>query len=171
MNDLAMSIKHAKRRGEWAELRFMACASERGLCVSKPWGDTSHYDFVVEDETGHLLRVQVKSTGSRKHRGYAVRTRGSQGAYPARAFDFVAAYVIPEDVWYIIPEEIIQGKTTIVVCPGLEGTRYEPYREAWKMLERAEQVEVSAQVVSEGTQAVSEGKGVELGTKDTLPQR
>jgi hypothetical protein len=165
MNDLGMSIKHAKRRGEWAELRFMACAAERGLCVSKPWGETSHYDFVVEDESSHLLRVQVKSTGSRKHRGYAVRTRGSQGAYPPRAFDFVAAYVIPEDVWYIIPEEIIQGKTTIVVCPGLEGTRYEPYREAWKLLGSAEAKAVGVPAASEEDEEV-----VEMRTNDAPPE-
>jgi PD-(D/E)XK endonuclease len=59
MNELAMKIKHHKR-GEWAELLFMARAAERGLCVSKPWGDTSHYDFVVESEAARLLRVQVK---------------------------------------------------------------------------------------------------------------
>jgi PD-(D/E)XK endonuclease len=134
MNDLVMHIQPAKRRGEWAELRFMSSAAERGLCVSKPWGDTSHYDFVVEHPCGRFLRIQVKSTASRKHKGYAVRTRGSQGAYPPNAFDFVAAYVIPEDVWFIIPEPIIQGMTTIIVCPGVEGSRYEEYRDAWSLL-------------------------------------
>jgi hypothetical protein len=140
MNELAMKIKHAKRRGEWAELLFMARAAERGLCVSKPWGDTSHYDFVVEDASARLLRVQVKSTGSRKHKGYAVRSRGSHGAYPAGAYDFLAAYVIPEDVWYIIPEDFVRGMTTIVVV--MEKGRYAGYREAWKLLAGGEVEEV-----------------------------
>ena len=61
MNELGMDIKHPKRRGEWAELRFMACAAENGLRVTKPWGDCSSYDFAVE-HNGHFLRVQVKST-------------------------------------------------------------------------------------------------------------
>jgi PD-(D/E)XK endonuclease len=98
MDNPGTNIKHYKRRGEWAELLFMARAAEHGLFVSKPWGDTCHYDFVVEDESAKLLRVQVKSTASIRHKGYGVRSQGSQGAYPAGAYDFLAAYVIPEDV-------------------------------------------------------------------------
>ena len=36
MNEKAMEIKHPKRRGEWAEMRFMAAAAEHGLSVMKP---------------------------------------------------------------------------------------------------------------------------------------
>ena len=39
----------------------MVRAAEQGLNVSKPWGETAHYDFAVE-EGGHFVRVQVKST-------------------------------------------------------------------------------------------------------------
>jgi hypothetical protein len=34
-------IRHAKARGEWAELRFMTRAAELGLRVTKPWGDNA----------------------------------------------------------------------------------------------------------------------------------
>jgi hypothetical protein len=57
-----MKIKHAKKRGEWAELKFMAAAAEQGLCVTKPWGETAQYDFVVEHKA-RFVRVQVKSRG------------------------------------------------------------------------------------------------------------
>jgi hypothetical protein len=40
-------IKNKKVRGEWAEMKFMACAAEHGLCVSKPYGDSNSYDLVV----------------------------------------------------------------------------------------------------------------------------
>ncbi|MBZ5688646.1 MAG: hypothetical protein LAP86_26845 [Acidobacteriia bacterium] len=43
-----MSIRHPKARGEWAELRFMLRATELGLRVTKPWGDNSPYDLVIE---------------------------------------------------------------------------------------------------------------------------
>ena len=56
-----VKIKHCKRRGEWAEMRFMAMAAENGLEVTKPFGDTAHYDFAVEHQ-GKFARVQVKST-------------------------------------------------------------------------------------------------------------
>ena len=62
-------IKQHKQRGEWAEARFMASASEHGFNVSKPWGDTSRYDFAIELK-GRFLRIQVKSTMCRNDRHY-----------------------------------------------------------------------------------------------------
>jgi hypothetical protein len=50
-------IKNGKRRGEWAELVFAAAAMERGLRLSKPWGESSGYDFAVEQESGRIVRV------------------------------------------------------------------------------------------------------------------
>ena len=40
-------IKDAKARGEWTESMFMARAVERGLPVSRPWGESNSFDFVV----------------------------------------------------------------------------------------------------------------------------
>ena len=60
MMSAGMSIRHPKARGEWAELRFMLRATELGLPVTKPWGDNSPYDLVIET-SGRFLRVQVKS--------------------------------------------------------------------------------------------------------------
>jgi hypothetical protein len=38
MNNEGMNIRHAKSRGEWAELRFMTRATALGFRVTKPWG-------------------------------------------------------------------------------------------------------------------------------------
>ena len=54
-------MSHAKRRGEWAELQFMAKAAKLGLQVSKPWGELSRYDMVI-GTAGHFVSVQIKST-------------------------------------------------------------------------------------------------------------
>jgi hypothetical protein len=54
-------IKDKKLRGEWAEAIFVVRASERGLEVSRPWGDSRSYDFVV-GRPGHFSAVQVKCT-------------------------------------------------------------------------------------------------------------
>ncbi len=62
MQNDGSKIRNCKRRGEWAELRFMTRAAEYGLCVSKPWGESSQYDLVVECD-GAFVRVQVKSNG------------------------------------------------------------------------------------------------------------
>jgi hypothetical protein len=101
-----MKIKHLKLRGEWAELRFMARAAEHGLQVTKPWGETARYNFVVE-HAGTFVRV--KSTGFVDRGGYSCLARGCRGAYEGDPFDFLAAYLIPENVWYVIPAKKIQG--------------------------------------------------------------
>ena len=133
MNELAMKIKHPKRRGEWAELKFMAAASEQGLCVTKPWGETAQYDFVVEHKA-RFVRVQVKSTGFKDRGGYSCSVRGSRGAYVGDPFDFVAIYVVPEDVWFIIPEAVVHGRRSVAVYPGLEKSKYTGFRENWELL-------------------------------------
>jgi PD-(D/E)XK endonuclease len=61
-----MKIRKPKERGEWAELRFMTKATEQGYKLTKPWGDSSPYDFVI-DLGGRFVSVQVKSTSYQKH--------------------------------------------------------------------------------------------------------
>jgi len=46
----------------------------------------------------------------------------------------VAAYVIPEDVWFIIPENKMRGQWGVALYPNLENSKYGEYREAWDLL-------------------------------------
>jgi len=128
-------IGHKKQRGEWAESVFMAKAHEHGLPVSRPWGEMCPYDFVV-GTTGRFVSVQVKSTVNRPVSGY-VCTVQAHRPYPAGAFDFVAAYVIPADTWYILPAGLIQGMKWVTLQPDSPNSKYEPYREAWGLLREA----------------------------------
>ena len=51
------------------------------------------------------------------------------------SFDFLAAYVVFENAWYIIPEDKIQGKRALTFYPKSKKAKYEKYREAWHLLE------------------------------------
>jgi hypothetical protein len=128
-----IKIKHPKRRGEWAEMRFMAMAAENGLEVTKPFGEMARYDFIVEHK-GKFARVQVKSTIRRLGRGYACTMRGWRDPYGRNEFDFVAVYLILEDLWYIIPAKNVLGKWCIALCPHSRKAKYDAYREAWHLL-------------------------------------
>ena len=101
-------IADKKLRGEWAEMVFMTRAIELGLPISKPWGEMQSYDFVV-GRTRHFVSVQVKSTIAELGNGYVCTVRGGHKPYPPGSFDFLAAYVVHDNAWYIIPEEEIQG--------------------------------------------------------------
>ena len=135
-------IQDKKARGEWAESVFVARAGENGLPVSKPWGDSNSFDCVV-GRPGKFAAVQVKSTITklRSGQGYICSACSSHKVYRAGAFDFLAAYVIPEDVWYIIPAKEIRGLKSISLCTGEGEGKYEKYREAWKLLREAVGVE------------------------------
>jgi hypothetical protein len=144
MKNMGMNIKHPKLRGEWAELCFMTRAAEHGLRVSKPWGETAPYDFAVEYE-GQFLRVQVKSTMFIDRGGYSCSVRGCRGPYTGDPFDFLAVYVIPEDLWYIIPARKCYGQGSVALYPDLKLSKYGRYKEAWELLKATVEIEACAE--------------------------
>jgi hypothetical protein len=132
------SIDNDKKRGEWAEMHFMSRATEHGLQVSKPFGDSARYDFAVE-ANGRFLRVQVKSTMCRHNGGYICKIVHNHGMhYASGDVDFFAVFVIPEDVWYVVPAEIITcGQSHLTLSPRRKGQKHEAFKEAWHLLKES----------------------------------
>ena len=128
-----------KRRGEMAEAKFLAKASELGFGVAKPWGDSDAYDFIVQTG-GRLWKVQVKSAHvAWKDGSYSFRAHGhSYKAYRADEIDLLVAYVVPENAWYVFPVRVIQRMKSLKLFPGSrkKRSRFEKYREAWWILRR-----------------------------------
>ena len=149
MNHDGANIKNPKERGEWAELRFMARAAEQGFRVSKPWGDSARYDYTLEVGE-RFVRVQVKSTTYRYRGAYQCmfdRSRGQR--YTAEEVDFFAVFVIPEDVWYILPAKVATSASGhVVLDPGREEQKYEAYKEAWHLMREGQKEELAAEPVA-----------------------
>ncbi len=124
-----------KHQGELAELLFLYRVAALGLVVSKPYGESAKYDFLV-DADGHLTRVQVKSV-STAHRGaYRISCGSGQNSkipYTAADIDLLAAYIVPEDVWYLIPVSAFAPVTGLRLRPGSR-RRFERFRDAWHLL-------------------------------------
>src|SRR5260370_6182179 len=89
-----------------------------------------------------ILRVQVKSTDCRTEYGYLCQFKPNAHSkpYTLKQIDFFAAYVIPEDVWYLIPAKVLvglEGKKALTLLPenpkSPERYAHECYREAWKL--------------------------------------
>ena len=163
-------IQDKKKRGEWAESVFLARAAEHGLPVGKPWGEMCSYDFIV-GKTGRFVSVQVKSTICPIDTGYDCTVRGGHKSYPAGAFDFLAAYVVVEDSWYIIPASVIHGKRAIVLNPNLPTAKYEKYREAWHLLREAAQLGEQAESASTPaeTESCADGPANEPAAREPAP--
>jgi hypothetical protein len=129
-------IEDKKERGEWVESIFLVRCNERRLPVSKPWGDSRSFDFVV-GAPGWFSGVQVKCTIFELENGEGyISVCSCHKPYPPGSFDFIACYVVYEDVWYIIPEKEIWGLKSISLCTEANEGKYEEYREAWSLLEK-----------------------------------
>ena len=94
---------------------------------------------MVVEKRGQFLRVQVKSTSCLDgESSYACAVRPNIKGRPYRRgqFDYVAAYVIPEDAWYILPSAVVvRGRMGMVILsPNVKGHKHERYKEAWRLL-------------------------------------
>ena len=148
------TFTHYKQQGEWAELLFMARAAEQGLAIARPWGDSSPYDVVIASQAKpgtrpDFLRIQVKSTRCKHHNGYKCHIASNGAAYHPDQLDFIAAYIIPADVWFIIPfaatQRIAGGRgrraphihgwqLELLLTPHRRTSKYGEYEEAWHLL-------------------------------------
>src|SRR5580704_5967307 len=82
-----------------------------------PWGDSERYDSVVTLGQS-FLRVQIKSAARYAETRYRVRTTGSSyTVYTPAEIDFLVAYIVPEDLWYIIPASAIGHRKGIRFYP------------------------------------------------------
>jgi hypothetical protein len=125
-----------KSKGELAEIVFLLKAASLGLVVARPWGDNLPFDFLV-GAGPPFYRVQVKSTSTRHCRGYHLSCfrPGKRDPYAATEIDFLAAHVVPEAAWYIIPVQALAGRKTITLFPGRPAAgEFEPFCDAWPLL-------------------------------------
>ncbi len=132
-----------KRLGEIAEAAFTHKALNLEFAVCRPHGDSERYDAIVDsrepDIMPKLSRVQVKCSTQMCEGFYRTnahrRISGRAVPYKPTEIDFIAAYVIPEETWYIIPIRAVRG-TSLLFRPKRSRKRglYEDYREAWHLL-------------------------------------
>ena len=133
---------HCKIQGEWAELVFLALAVRFGWNVGRVHGDSARFDAFLE-RNGRVLRVQVKSVSGERHRAYPILTGTIRSnrtrRYTRREADFLAAYVISEDAWYLIPISEVEHTGMIYLRPHRQSraTRFECFRENWNFLSRS----------------------------------
>src|SRR5437868_3830982 len=116
-------MAQSKKRGEVAELRFAAKAASLGLAVAKPYGENDKYDFIVGQRV--LRRVQVRSSIFASNGGFrfGLKSGSAKQAMPSGAIDCLAAYVYPEDVWYVIPASEVVHRTAMHVFPSKRNHR------------------------------------------------
>ena len=130
-----------KRRGSQYEAAFATQALKRWLDILEPYGDYMPYDVMVQNGDGRILRVQVKGTGNqiKNKPGYKViAASGNSTKTPINPdeVDVLAAYVEPEDTWYVIPVVKLKGNVSVYLNPNTKRNgRYEVWKEAWNVFQ------------------------------------
>jgi hypothetical protein len=135
---------NTKRTGERSEAAFLYQASQRRFAISKPWGDSERYDFILDNRPQpqvHLFRIQIKCTDCLRADAYETRATYEFAhrhiPYTKRDIDFIAAHVVPLNIWYIIPVEVCTPQPMLRFYPHRQAKqmRLEKYREAWNLLD------------------------------------
>ncbi len=130
-------VSRVQVKSTWMERRD--CQDRRNR---RDWKDPEHQGCdrgpSTRPRSAASLRMTGKAGPSRRKpfgmtKQYVVRAGGTttRGArrYRASEVDYIAAYVGPEDEWYVIPVGRVPSAFTIVL-PG----QYARYREAWDLL-------------------------------------
>ena len=134
---------NTKRTGERAEAAFVVKAATLGYAVSKPWGDSERYDFIL-DSGPRTWRVQVKCTESLNANRYQVQStytdQKKKGHYTPADIDVLIAYILPLDLWYVIPAHAFPESASLRFYPegNISGRRprFEQFREAWHLFQQ-----------------------------------
>jgi hypothetical protein len=133
-----------KRTGEHSEIAFLYRSDQRQFAISRPFGDSERYDFILDNRPRPVVtlnRIQVKCTECLRAGAYETRATYTVGkgraVYTKRDIDFIAAHVVPLDIWYIIPVEVCTPQPMLRFYPHRKAKkmRLEKYREAWHLLD------------------------------------
>jgi hypothetical protein len=78
--------------------------------------------------------VQVKSTTFKRKGSWTVNLIGAgRTRYGAGLVDFFAVYIVPIDLWYILPFEVVKENLSLNLTPSA-GHKFAQYREAWGLM-------------------------------------
>lgn len=133
----AMADPNCKRRGEASEAAFMARACSLDFPVAKLWGESDPIDILVGNRANRQFwRVQVKCAHALHRSGGFETPGGGHQLYTEDDIDFLAAHIVPLDLWYIVPIRAFLGRPLLYFYPTKPNSRgrYEKYREAWCLL-------------------------------------
>ena len=132
--DLNMPSSSAQRIGAIAESKFITQCLERDFephvpTTPMPW------DFIVTCPAG-ILKVQIKSTSIKvSANSYSISTCTGRTHKEKmdNTLDVVGCYVIPEDMWWILPREAVTGVTMKLNVSSISKSKYKKYQENWSI--------------------------------------
>src|SRR5271168_600225 len=101
--------RDTKRIGDVSELMVMAALVRVGYRLAIPYGESSRYDVIIEDEDGRLARVQIKTgrlrNGAIEFNGYS--SHSHRGGVSTRSYagdvELFGVYCPQVDRCFLVP--------------------------------------------------------------------
>lgn len=129
----------ATLQGHLCEQIFSVECVKRNIPIYKPIADLYGCDFIVGSK--RLIRIQVKSTRQKdprykgKDKSYKICVRhGAKSKAYKNQFDFMAVYLMPESIFYMIPIYML-NKTTIRINPNSNKCKFRDFKERWDLIQ------------------------------------
>jgi hypothetical protein len=126
-------------QGIFAEFAFATKCLKHNIEIAKPLIDVHGYDYLI-NVNDNWLKIQVKSTSKpdtryNKETSFKIQCRkgATSTAYNENDFHFCAAYIIPFDLFYIIPISEL-NKTTIRINTESEKCKFNKYKDNFRLL-------------------------------------
>jgi hypothetical protein len=114
-------VQSKKTQAEW---KF--CTLAEGIStVLTPWNRT-WYDVGIDRHDGRLYKIKIRNI---EQAPYHISTD-----YRRKTFDYLAVYIAPEDIWYIIPFAAI--KKSMRFNPNNGDTEMAQYKDNWDPIRR-----------------------------------
>ncbi len=151
----------------------MGCAFSFGRNEADRWPGSADSGTSKSGVSGSSFSSWRKLCAYRLGSGYQCSCRPNDRSkskrYTTRKVDFFAAYIVPEDVWYIIPAAVVLKTKScdLMLCPVQRRRRdsylYEHYREAWHLLRSGKKPRAVAAEIKIPTLAakISLGQGLQ----------
>lgn len=127
-------------QGILAESIFITECIKRDIEIYRPVVDKHGCDFIIFSNN-QFIKVQVKSCSYADMRypkkpTYKINVRKGKNArdsYSKGDFDILACYIIPLDLWYLIPFKDITA-TTIRLNPNNKSGKYWLYKDNFNLI-------------------------------------
>lgn len=101
---------------------------------------TLSYDCIL-DNGSQLLKVQIKSSRYKAKDGrYRVGLKRGKGGnyktYESNQVDIFAVYLVPEDMWYFLPQDHVSDILNISINVDSKEGYYQAFKDNWDIFKR-----------------------------------
>jgi len=124
-----MDKRYNKTLGIISENLFINECTRHNISVFKNQNDIGEIDYIIIEKR-NILRVQVKSTNTKKRNSWLLSTKRSKNKLYDN-IDYFACHIHDTNDWYLIPSKIVSTRLSISITEN--SNKYNNYKNNWNL--------------------------------------